>query len=225
MRLVLISDTHCHHREIALPEGDVLIHAGDFCGWGHLPSEAESFLRWFTQLPHKHKIFIAGNHDRLTQDRPDAWAEMLKRFQGDYHYLQDSVVTIEEINFYGSPWQPWFNSWAWNLERGEEINQKWKLIPNDTDVLITHGPPWGILDAVERNFGLPGEEHLVRDGTLHVGCQDLLKHLDRVMPKLHVFGHIHESYGREERFGVTYINAAICTLAYEPIHPVQTFDF
>lgn len=110
---------------------------------------------------------------------------------------------MEGIKFYGSPWQPWYYDWAFNEQRGEKIKAKWDLIPEDTDVLITHGPPMGILDKT------------LESG--HVGCEELVKAVHRIKPKLHIFGHIHEDHGELRLHGTHFVNAASCNLKYKPV--------
>lgn len=198
-----------------LPEGDILIHAGDFTSTGS-KQQVKEFSDWFNSRPHKYKIVIAGNHDWWFQKKP----EKAKKFfeKENVFYLKDSSVEIEGIKFYGSPWQPLFLNWAFNLERGSEIREKWELIPTDTDVLITHGPPMYHGDYVlnVRPWGT---------NRAHVGCEDLAKEIqDRVRPKLHIFGHIHEGYGVTNDKTTTYVNASICTRRYEPINPPIIID-
>lgn len=179
MKIICISDTHNQHEQLKLPDGDVLIHAGDFSMRGHV-AETEAFLSWFAAQPHPHKIFIAGNHDFIFEKRRKKARAMVP---DSVIYLEDEGVTLEGVKFWGSPITPTFFDWAFN--RGPwVIGRHWDLIPDDTDVLITHGPPLGTLDRV-----LPGGEH--------VGCPKLKEALDlRLRPKLHVFGHIHESHGQ-----------------------------
>jgi len=192
---VLVSDTHQRHGSIAIPEGDVLVHAGDFCGSGSR-RQAREFADFFRRLPHTHKVIIAGNHERCLEIDPDLGPKL---FEG-CHYLFDSGTVIEGMSFWGSPWQPEFQSWAFNLPRGPALREKWALIPGGVDVLVTHGPPNGILD---RTFS--GED---------VGCEELLRAVERVRPRLHVFGHIHEGYGQHEQGGTRFVNASSCTAAY-----------
>ena len=205
MKLVCISDTHLRHG-FQVPDGDVLIHAGD-ATLGGAASEIREFSRWFGSLPHRQKVFVAGNHDFGFQEQRSAAVGLLPH---GCHYLEDSGVTINGVKFWGSPWQPWFLSWAFNLPRGEALKAHWDLIPLDTDVLITHTPPHGILDLVPR-----GE---------YVGCEDMLKAVQRVNPKVHIFGHIHCGYGQERRNGTTFINAAICDEGYMPTNAPIVFD-
>lgn len=205
MRLVLLSDTHRMHDKIAIPDGDVVIHAGDFCGHG-TANQARAFAKFFQSLPHRHKIVIAGNHDRCLESEPQLASEIFT----DCHYLFDSGVEIEGLFFWGSPWQPWFLDWAFNLQRGAALKAKWNLIPANTDVLITHGPPRGILDKT-----FSGEP---------VGCDDLRAAVERIQPRLHVFGHIHEGYGELILGPTKFVNASICTVGYQPTNPVIVVD-
>ena len=194
MRLVCISDMHGY--KIPIPDGDVLICAGDYLRTESL-LELEAFNLWLGTLPHRHKIVIAGNHDFVFEKH----LEVARAALTSAIYLQDSEVVIDGVRFYGSPWQPEFFSWAFNLPRGQKIADKWAMIPNNTDVLITHGPPNGILDKVQRG---------------HVGCEELLKVVQAVKPSLHIFGHIHEGYGQVEIGETLFVNASICTDRYKP---------
>ena len=119
-------------------------------------------------------------------------------------YLQDEGCKIEGFHFWGSPWQPEFGRWAFNLPRGEKLREKWDEIPDNTDVLITHSPPYGIKDLV-----VTGK---------HEGCEELLKVVFRIKPKLHIFGHIHEDYGKQVEQGITFVNASICNFDYESLN-------
>lgn len=205
MRIVCLSDTHMHHRKLTVPDGDVLVHTGDFTRKG---SEADiaDFNAWLGTLPHAHKVVIAGNHDFLFAQNNGLARALL--FNATY--LQDASVEVAGVKFWGSPWQPWFYNWAFNLPRGTALAQKWALIPPDTDVLLTHGPPFGVLDLTDR-----GEP---------VGCEELRQVVVRLSPRLHVFGHIHEAYG-EVGFGRTWcVNASNCTLQYRPEHAPIVVD-
>lgn len=198
MRIAVISDTHMAHKRLEIPPADVIVHAGDFCGQGTL-AEVEVFGAFFRSLPHPHKIMIAGNHDWPLERTPVEARALLE----GCGYLQDEAVVIDGVHFYGSPWQPRFLDWAFNLDRGEPLASKWALIPSDTDVLITHGPPRGHGDVCF-------------DGQ-HAGCDDLLRRVHDVRPKFHLFGHIHEGYGQYDDGTTTFINASSCTLMYEPV--------
>ncbi len=189
MRIVCVSDTHGYHELTTVPDGDILVHAGDICRHGSL-ADVESFDRWLGALPHRHKIVICGNHDGCFQETP---AEARARITNAI-YLEDSGCEIEGMTFYGSPWTPQFSDWSFMLPRGPEIARKWAAIPTGVDVLITHGPPEGICD---RN----------RTGEA-CGCRDLLSRVLEVKPRLHVFGHIHEAAGRSDYDGTIFLNAS-----------------
>ena len=201
MRIVAISDTHGYHQQVQLPKGDLLIHAGDVSKRG-LEAEIVDFLNWFQQQDFKHKIFIAGNHDFFFEK---AEAQVIADLiPPNVTYLNDSGITIEGINIWGSPVQPWFYNWAFNRQRGEEIDQHWQLIPKNTDILITHGPPKGILDLTSRG--------------LQVGCEKLLEKIQEVAPIYSIFGHIHEARGVVQRPHTQFINASVVNLGYQVVH-------
>jgi predicted phosphohydrolase len=205
LRLVCMSDLHSLKPACPIPEGDVLIVAGDVCGYGTL-DEIKTFNAFLGSLPHPHKLLIAGNHDWPFARVPEQAIALLHNAT----YLKDSGIEIGGIKFWGSPWQPFFCNWAFNLPRGTPLAKVWAKIPSDTDVLITHGPPYGILDRVY-------------DGE-HVGCEELRAALPRVRPKIHVFGHVHEDYGVLEQDGTTFINASICDGRYRPIQAPIVID-
>jgi Icc-related predicted phosphoesterase len=198
--IVAISDTHGLHQSLEIPKGDILVHAGDITKQGTL-REVEEFNDFLGSLPHSEKIVIAGNHDFCCERDRQACEKALTNGV----YLQDEGVTIQGIHFYGSPWQPWFYDWAFNLQRGPEIKAKWDLIPEDTDVLITHGPPLGRGDRT-----VLGQQ---------VGCEDLLDTVERIRPRVHIFGHIHEAFGTSSNEHTTFINASSCNFGYEPVNP------
>jgi predicted phosphohydrolase len=197
MRVVCLSDTHALHQQVEVPDGDLLVHAGDLTRMGDL-ADVRAFDRWLQGLPHPHKVVIAGNHDFCFEREPGPARASLESCT----YLQDAAVTAGGLTVYGSPWQPWFFDWAFNLERGEPLRQKWDLIPADCDILVTHGPPLGHGD---RTAG----------GDL-AGCEELLAAIQRVQPALHVFGHIHEGYGETWEGPTRCVNASTCTLGYAP---------
>jgi len=198
--IVAISATHSLHRACEIPDGDILVHAGDLTNQGAL-KDVEDFNDFLGSLPHRDKIVIAGNHDFCFERNPREAEALLTNCT----YLRDRAVTVQGIRLWGSPWQPWFYDWAFNLQRGAAIREKWDLIPPDTDVLITHGPPLGFGDMTSRG----GEQ---------VGCHDLLDAVRRVKPRLHIFGHIHEGAGVFDDGGTTFINASTCDLWYQPVN-------
>jgi Icc-related predicted phosphoesterase len=202
MKIICFSDTHKLHDQIEeMPEGDVLLFAGDMCGRGGIKSIGR-FNKWLGTLNYKYKIVVAGNHDMCLED--PSLRNLAKDMITNAVYLEDEEIIIDGIKFYGSPWQPEFLNWAFNLPRGPKLREKWALIPNDTNVLITHGPPHGIMD-----FAIYDK--------INVGCQDLADRIQELSElKAHVFGHIHGDYGVVEMDGVTYVNASICTEEYKP---------
>jgi predicted phosphohydrolase len=189
MRIVAVADTHTFHNDLgAIPDGDVFIHAGDMCRGGRL-DELRAVADWLNSLPHRYKIVIAGNHDWCfaRQSR-----EAIEALGDGIVYLEDAETTIQNLRFWGSPWQPAFNNWAFNLPRGEPLARKWARIPSGIDVLITHGPPQGIGDW-------SGESE-------RLGCEDLLVAVRRIRPRLHLFGHIHQDGGFWEQDGTCFAN-------------------
>jgi hypothetical protein len=285
MRVVCISDTHGRHDALQVPDGDLLLHAGD-CSKLGTREQIEAFDRWLGTLPHRHKVVIAGNHDFGFEQEPGARAWITHAT-----YLQDEPLVIDlepngpedsarnlasvgavevvrtaarfagrsgagggthepngpedsarnlaapapgdssdrtrfagrsgagggkhSLRLWGSPWQPRFFDWAFNLDRGEPLRRVWEKIPPQTDILLTHGPPYGILDATFR-------------GQL-VGCEELLEAVARVRPRLHVFGHIHEAHGvKEHRWDdgrtTVFVNASSCALSHWPAHPPVVID-
>ncbi len=206
IRIVCLSDTHGRHDELDVPEGDILLHAGDFSERGR-PAEVEDFGRFLARLPHPEKVVIAGNHDFLFE-RDGVRARQLL---GPVTYLQDSAAAVAGLRVWGSPWQPWHHDWAFNLERGAALAAKWRLIPDEIDILLTHSPPYGILDEV-----VGGE---------NVGCEELRNALDRRRPPLHVFGHIHEQRGSLIDGDTLLVNACNCDLTYRPVHAPIVIDW
>ena len=218
MKIVAISDTHGMHRRLdgKIPEGDLLIHAGDLTRHGSR-GEFVDFCEWFAEQPHTHKLFIAGNHDKYLEE--DA-------AQADYYinkfgltYLKDSSVTIDGQIFYGSPRTPQYYNWSFMSVRGNSIKRYWDNIPDNTDVLITHGPPLGQGDLVPP---YPGVSKFPRSA----GCLQLLLRIKEVKPKVHICGHIHAGYGIsqcDELPLTTFINAATCTEGYAPSNAPISF--
>lgn len=204
MKIVMISDTHGEHRKLKVPDGDILIHAGDAMTDGMNPREIVDLNAWFGELPHPNKIVIAGNHDFLFEK-----VDVARGLYTNATYLQDEYTYVNGLMIYGSPWQPEFFNWAFNLPRGEEIKKKWDLIPTRTDILVTHGPPHGYQDWVGRN---------------RVGCEELLKRVKEVKPIIHVFGHIHSGAGYTQDEHTTYVNAAVVDERYRVRHNPTVID-
>lgn len=200
MRLVCISDTHGKHNQLKIPDGDILIHAGDIGIQRHV-GDLSRFNNWLGELPHEYKIVIPGNHD-LWIEKNSAWARSILT---NCEFLIDQEVIIEGIKFWGSPWQPEYHNWAWNLPRGEKLKAVWNQIPEDVEVLITHGPPKGILDRCQRNGFL-------------AGCEELLNRVLDIKPKVHIFGHIHEGYGECYFQDIHFVNASSIDYWYKSLN-------
>lgn len=207
MEITFISDTHSRHTDITkdLPGGDLLLHSGDFMNSGVKQNEMFSFCDWFNKLDeYDSKIFIAGNHDILFEQSPTFVKGVLSGYKW-IDYLQDEEIIVNGVKIYGSPWQPEFYNWAFNLpRRGPGLSSRWENIPNDTDILITHGPPQGILD-------ISGPPYSQGD----LGCELLRVRVDELKPKIHLFGHIHGSYGYKFINGTHFINASVLNEQYE----------
>lgn len=197
MKIALMSDSHNNQDQVRVPDADMLIHSGDF---SDNERQALAFANWFRNLPHRHKVIIPGNHDRYAAFYPSILREA---FGPEVTYLENQGVEIEGFNIWGSPQTPTFGyGWAFNSDRGGDIRRYWDKIPENTHILITHGPPMGILDTV-----LDYQENMQ-----HVGCEELLARLHHLKElKLHVFGHIHPGYGvsTSAPYGLS-VNTALC---------------
>ena len=221
MRITLISDTHTKHWELdgQLPGGDLLIHAGDIMNSGRNVNDISDFCKWFNGLEqYDHKVFIAGNHDRMFEDYPEKAMEIVNSYKW-IDYLQDDWIQVGNdtsmVKLYGSPWQPEFYSWAFNLPKGGPgLMSKWEAIPMDTDILITHGPPQDHLDVSGPPYNEP-----------HLGCALLREKVDSQPPKIHLFGHIHGSYGYKFDNGTHFFNASILNERYDYVNKPVTFDW
>jgi Icc-related predicted phosphoesterase len=212
-KLVCISDTHTLHNRIILPEGDIIVHSGDFSNRG-TEDEICDFLEWYSNTDFEHKILVAGNHDWGFERDPEIYEDMCKEY--GITYLNDSGITLNGIKFWGSPVQPEFCDWAFNRRVKEHspsqynwIKPHWDMIPEDTDVLVTHGPPYGVLDIS------------IYQGN-NCGCPHLLNRVLEFKPEVHIFGHIHQWHGTCYRDGITYVNASTCDEKYRPVNlPIE----
>jgi predicted phosphodiesterase len=206
MRLVITSDTHGRHSLISdVPDGDVFVHAGDFMNSGLFPEEIHSFNGWLDKQRILLRVVCGGNHDRLFQSMPGFARQCLTNAV----YLENTGVTIDGVSFWGSPYTPEFLNWAFMYRRAPEANQYWDQIPDGLDVLITHGPPQGILDQA-----IPGGAHL--------GCVELLEAIQAKKPKVHIFGHIHGGAGTFTKEDTRFINAAYLNERYQSAEPAGT---
>jgi Icc-related predicted phosphoesterase len=224
MQIAAFSDTHTQHRQVTIPLADVAIFAGDLMGSGYRHSEVKDFGKWFSDLPHANKILVVGNHDRLFESNKK-WC--LEQFSKDVVYLENDHIIINGLKVYGSPVQPEFFGWAFNVPRGTQIKKYWDNIPDDTDVLVTHGPPMGILDRC-----IPGDGTMTYSQSDHLGCEELRKVVDRIAPKVHIFGHIHGSYGvkvlqqvsENRKLATAFHNVSICNEKYEAVNQPHVIE-
>jgi Icc-related predicted phosphoesterase len=210
MKMVAVSDTHGSHDYLGVPDGDVLIHCGDaeLSDWGRY----NSFLRWFDSQPHDHKLFVPGNHDFLMQT--NTFNCVLDFEKHGIYTLIDKEHVIDDVKFYGSPWTPMFNNWAF-MKSEKYLKSHWDSIPEDTNVLITHGPAYGLGDAITRT-------------TKHLGSKSLEKRL-RKLPNLdyHFFGHIHSSSGilNDEETGFVSCNCSVLNEQYKLEYPAIVQEY
>ncbi len=210
MKIDCVSDLHGFRPR--LDGGDLLIVAGDLMARDTI-DEYVDFIRWSNPISFKYKkiILIAGNHDGLIEKYG---TELLPGF---CTYLQDSGCDFKGLKVWGSPWTPTFLNWHFMKDRGEPIKKMWDLIPDDTEILVTHGPPFGIQDQVEYSSK-------AKEGKF-AGCEELRNALDRLKKlKLHVFGHVHEGYGKVVVNGVIHVNAAIMNEDYRPVNKPITVE-
>lgn len=220
MKIWFISDTHQKHGFLKVPEVDMIIHAGDVSNVKSThenEQEVLNFICWFKNLDIKHKIWIAGNHDTSIEAglvRPNEISNL------KYQYLEHNSIVVDGLRIFGSPYTPAFNNWAFNVKRSKS-DTYWQAIPDDCDILITHGPPLGILDHTQNGTSIGTDEN---GNTAVYSCGDksLLNHIKRVKPKIHVFGHIHDE-DRCFNAGITqvqgldtkFINASVVDLSYK----------
>lgn len=197
LKIVIVSDTHGQHKKFEYPPGDILIHAGDLTRTGTL-LELKRLDKFFGTLPYKYIIVIAGNHDFFLDKKVEKCRKILK----NCIYLMDSSVVIEGLKIYGTPWLPWYCSWGFTICKGRRVKNKWDMIPDDTDILITHTPPHGTLD---KNMFMANR-----------GCRHLKDRVKSIKPKLHIFGHVHENHGVEQHSSTTYVNASLTNFMFLP---------
>ncbi len=203
MKLVIISDTHTKEKDLILPKGDILIHAGDFDIRD--PLDFNDIFDWFESLDFKYVIWIAGNHDLYMEHLYKS--DMKPQRSEKIFYLCNSSIEIEGIKFWGSPFTPQFGiGWAFNEHR-QDLIKIWNTIPDDTDIIITHGQPFGINDQVRG---------------ISQGCAFLRDRVKEIKPKYYIGGHIHEGYGIYCDEKTVYVNASIMDEFYKPCNkPVE----
>jgi len=190
-----------------IPEGDILIHAGDISSKGTFQA-IYAFNKWLGELPHETKIVVAGNHDFCLQNDPKK-AEALFT---NAIYLRDRTITVGGLKFHGTPWVPKYGRWAFMIEHDSLRNDIFKKIPADIDVMISHGPPKFIQDYI------PWSDK-------YAGCPSLRDHvLERIKPKVHIFGHIHEAFGHKHCREIDFYNVSICDAKYSPDNPATVIE-
>lgn len=214
-----IADLHGHYPE--LEGGDLLIVAGDLTA-RDTEYQHDDFFIWLNNQSYKKKIFIGGNHDNYLQKNNEKFIKTLEK--SDLEYLCDSGTEFEGLKIWGSPWSLWFKgiSPKCTAFTGDEydLETKFMLIPHGTDILVTHTPPYGILDSVTHSFKTGSH-------TFNAGSKMLSLHNRRVRPRLNVFGHIHEGYGKTKIWyskstGVELVNASHVDVNYRPVNkPVR----
>jgi len=204
IRICCISDTHNKHKQLIIPECDFLIHCGDISSMGY-EHEIVGFLSWFKKQKARYKIFVSGNHDWMFERNRQLAKSLIPK---GIIYLEDEAIEIEGLNFYGTPVQLEFCNWAFNRTE-ESLARYWEAIPDNTDILITHSPPYGVLDEVGSNGNRVGSPSLIDNV------------MDRVKPLIHCFGHIHSGHGATKLDKTLYINASNLDeryqVAYMPI--------
>ena len=210
-RISITSDTHGKHWQMPeMPEADIFIHAGDFMNSGRYEDEITSFNSWLESipLPKERKLICGGNHDirfdETHRESSPRCAAQARALLTNGTYLQDEATVLDGVKFWFSPHTPEFLGWGFNAKRGEEISAKWKMIPDDTQFLITHGPPMGILDKSQQW----GD---------NLGCADLLSRIRELSDlRYHIFGHIHGGRGRLTVDKTEFINASFLDETYKP---------
>ena len=211
MRLVFLSDTHGLHHKMKhpVPDGDVLIHCGDGMNTGNI-TELNDFARWLNNFPHEHKIYIPGNHDHFFEENLILSKEIMNSHESiKVNVLVDEELTIDGLKFYGSPWTKQFYTWAY-MKKEPQLKDIWAAIPNDTDILITHGPPQSVLD--------------INDEGQRCGSKGLRDRVWEVRPLIHAFGHIHEAYGIMDGSHTKFMNLSVCNRKYQPINKPVVID-
>ena len=239
MKIVAISDTHNHHDKLTIPKCDLLIHAGDATMIGS-PDEMKSFFKWFSEQPAKNKVFVPGNHEvgyyhwlaKTALNAYDVWeSHEMEYGHSASNVLIDAMLEGGSLSIYGSPWTKISPRWAFQFsewpQNGITPEAIWKAIPHDTEILVTHGPPHGILDLVypkhmDKETTLPWLWDISgRDCGDKVLAEEIRK---RSKLKYHFFGHIHEGYGHVEQGGVKYYNVSICDGDYKPVNPITVVE-
>lgn len=226
LKIVAISDVHGRWNKLTIPECDLLISSGDysFRGERHM---VKDFHEWLNRQPAKHIISVQGNHEKWVEAHFQEAKELALSVCPRVHFVEHELVEIEGVKIFCSAWTPWFHNWAYNAHRSLDsaqrhqqpyIDDKWKDIPQDTNIVVTHGPVHGILDLVYQVDGVTPRER--------VGC-DLLGQRIQQLPdcKIHICGHIHSSHGYKYFNGRHYYNASVCGETYAVDYPVTEIEY
>lgn len=209
MKIVCISDCHGKWSKLVIPECDLLISAGDYSFRGEYHM-VRDYHKWLNKQPAKHVISVQGNHEKLVEADFNGCKAMALEACPRVHFIDEGLVEIEGQRIWCSAITPYFCNWSWNRYPGEDIQKHWDRIPS-VDVIITHGPCYGILDSLMQFNGQKCEYESV-----NLGCPQLLSKVLEIKPKLHVSGHIHPGYGVLTQDGIIFVNAAICDDDYKP---------
>jgi Icc-related predicted phosphoesterase len=213
MKICIISDVHNKFNKITIPECDLLISCGDYSFLGET-HEVRNFHKWLNKQKADNMISVQGNHEKGVEKDFNLSKEIAVAHCPKVHFIDEGFLEIKGYKIWCSAVTPYFCNWAWNRFRGEDIKKHWDRIPLDIDILVTHGPPYGILDTVSTHSPIR-----------NLGCEMLANKIKELKNlKLHCFGHIHSSYGSTEKDGVTYINASICTEEYKPLNAPMFFE-
>lgn len=227
MKICMLSDVHEQWHNLVVPECDLLVSAGDYSYLGrqHI---VDSFHYWLSMQKAKHIISVQGNHEVWVEMNFQEARDRVHKIDKRILFVADQEAIVEGKRIWCSSITPAFHNWAWNVPRGKKIRAYWDQIPDDIDMLVTHGPPYGILD---QQIPHPQPSNVPSNTAKydHLGCEELIKKVRQFKNlKLHVFGHIHGSSGvyvdqacRYNSKPIVFINAAICNEQYTPANPVR----
>lgn len=203
MKIAAFSDCHWLYENIKkFPKADMCIFTGDWSGNGVSICETVRFINWFSKLPYLYKIAIPGNHDFYCQNNINICKQLFKA--NGINLLIDEEIEVNGLKIYGTPWSPFFNNWAFMLNE-EELKKKFRHIPSNLDILITHTPPKGILDN-------------------NLGSNALLEQINKVKPKINIFGHIHEGYGKFKNKDTKFYNVSVVNDRYKLVNKITIIN-
>lgn len=217
LKIVAISDIHCKWNKLKIPECDILISAGDYSFKGEEWAVKE-YHEWLRNQNARHIISVQGNHELWVEKNFILAREIAEKACPGVYFIDEDIIEIEGVKIFCSAVTPWFHNWAWN-KGPKELETHWNRIPEDVDIIVTHGPPYGIGDEVVK---INGDSY---DPKMSVGCPSLLKRIQEVKPDLHICGHIHCGHGQRHIDGISYYNVSICDELYMPSNPVTEIDY